>query len=120
MALAVVSTPMQSFRSRLETTLCLLLLVESTQSPMRATWPSRYHQLQLVLNAALAPWARAAMAAVMACLVSMLCTLGPVLADDSLCVLTRLSSGCDGLECLERRVEKVGEGDRAKKFVQGR
>lgn len=108
MALAVVSTPMQSLRSRLETTLCLLLLVESTQSPMRATWPSRYHQLQLVLNAALAPWARAAMAALMACLGSILCALGGVLGADLLYVLKRVELSCGCFDWLETSLRESG------------
>lgn len=89
MALAVVSTPMQSLRSRLETTRRLVLLVWSTQSPVRTTWSWRYHQLQLVLKDAVAVWARAAMAARMRCLGSMLFILGRVLSVGLvLCVLS--------------------------------
>lgn len=86
MALAVVSTPIQSLRSRLETTRRFVLLVWSTQSPVRTTWSWRYHQLQLVLKDAVAVWARAAMVVRMRCLGSMLFILGRVLSVDSFCV----------------------------------
>lgn len=87
MALAVVSTPMQSLRSRFETTRRLVLLVWSTQSPVRTTWSWRYHQLQLVLKDAVAVWARAAMAVRMRCLGSMfVCFLVRVLSVGWFCV----------------------------------
>lgn len=92
---------MQRLRSSLETTLRLLGFVESTQSPVSVTWPSSHHQLQLVLNAAVAPWAMRAMAAGMMCLASMVCGFGRIVEKCPFSVQEALKRK-DGWKCFVR------------------
>lgn len=100
--------PMHLFRSRVEVMILWSLpLVESIQSAKRYVSPWMDHQLQLVLNAAVAPWAMSAMSAPRVYFASILGVLERVLAVDFL-VCSEAKSWFSCLEWLEWKGKSKG------------